>query len=611
MALGARAAIATLVALLAASGVDCSSGPSPSSLANAVGSGRLPQAGGPDVGTVSLAITLPGAVTIDVVDWTITAPGGPSDMSGGPADMSGGSATASGSSAQTILSDSVDVSHSASIQFQIGDIPAGAGYDLALSAISADATVACVGTAPFDITARTTTNVSVQLQCRASAPDAGSLAVTAVVTNCATVTGISVSPTETALRTSVDVSASATGPDPTALTYAWSASSGIFDNAAAAETKFTCTAVGPVTLTIAVTDTPQLDFNPCDPALDVESTVIECSPPPDNGIKAPTIVEYPLTPQTPPGCVFNCGEIQPFYVATGPDGALWFTAELQGQIGRMTIAGVESLYDIPPHVSGSETVFSNPVGLTGDNQGHVWVTDFGFNRLCRISTIASGCTFFSLPPSGSGGADPEGIAFGPDGNLWIVEEAAAAIARMTPTGQVDVFRLPSGFALPDWIVSGPDQNLWFTERAGFAGLDQPRIGRITTSGVITEFDFPTPGAAPMAIAAGPDGNLWFTEEDAHVSRIGKITPTGVMTEFLLGSTSNGTPLAPQGIAGGPDGNVWFTESTSGRVGRITPDGDIAEFDLASFSTPVGITLGPDGRLWYADSERGILGAISP
>ena len=48
-----------------------------------------------------------------------------------------------------------------------------------------------------------------------------------------------------------------------------------------------------------------------------------------------------------------------------------------------------------------------------------------------------------------------------------------------------------------------------------------KIGRISTSGTITEFPVPTSDSSPYGITAGPDGNLWFTE--AGGNKIGTST----------------------------------------------------------------------------------------
>jgi len=72
------------------------------------------------------------------------------------------------------------------------------------------------------------------------------------------------------------------------------------------------------------------------------------------------------------------------------------------------------------------------------------------------------------------------------------------------SGQVTIteYPLPTGSNGPNGIAKGPDGNLWFT--VWFTG----QIGRITTSGVVTEFPLSNTSAV---IAAGPDGNMWFTE----------------------------------------------------------------------------------------------------
>jgi len=141
------------------------------------------------------------------------------------------------------------------------------------------------------------------------------------------------------------------------------------------------------------------------------------------------------------------------------------------------------------------------------------------------------------------------------------------------------------------LVAGPDGNVWFTEEFGNA------IGRITPKGKVTEFSAGISlGAYPSGITAGPDGNLWFTERglqggilggDVLPGRIGRITPKGEVTEFSAGITTRTScaidgscgdePASPEAITAGPDGNLWFTERYAGRIGRITPDGVVTEF----------------------------------
>jgi hypothetical protein len=103
------------------------------------------------------------------------------------------------------------------------------------------------------------------------------------------------------------------------------------------------------------------------------------------------------------------------------------------------------------------------------------------------------------------------------------------------------------------------------------------------AGTITEF--PATGAS-YGITAGPDGNLWFTE--SSTGNVGRITPNGVVTEF--------TAHSGEGITAGPDGNLWFTDP-AGKIGRITTSGVVTEFSIhTQNSFPLGITTGPDGNL---------------
>lgn len=199
---------------------------------------------------------------------------------------------------------------------------------------------------------------------------------------------------------------------------------------------------------------------------------------------------------------------------------------------------------------------------------------------------------------------PQGIVTGPDGNLWITESFGRKVRSMTPSGTFTDF--PTSDRMVKFDTVGADGNIWFTESTDFGSCTCStggHIGRLTTSGQLTEFPIPTPYNKPYAITTGADGNVWFTEDG---SKIGKVTPAGVITEYTM-PTQQG--LADD-IAPGPDGNVWFPESLSDKIASITPAGVITEWQLPSGSAPEGLVTGPDNNLWIVESGSNNIGRLN-
>lgn len=183
-------------------------------------------------------------------------------------------------------------------------------------------------------------------------------------------------------------------------------------------------------------------------------------------------------------------------------------------------------------------------------------------------------------------------------------EISSAGAVQSPSGFVPASTatilevpLPAGpTSRPIGITSGPDGNLWVAER------DAHKIARITPAGAVTEFAL---DEEPDGIVAGSDGNLWFTEPVAPkfapgrgIGRIGRITVDGTITEFNT-PRQMGDPYAAAGlgITLGPDGNIWFLESNSRRLASITPDGVVNHEYVMTCCDIVDVTAGPDGNLW--------------
>ncbi|MEI9954425.1 MAG: virginiamycin B lyase [Pseudomonadota bacterium] len=223
---------------------------------------------------------------------------------------------------------------------------------------------------------------------------------------------------------------------------------------------------------------------------------------------------------------------------------------------------------------------------------------------------------FIIPTTG---ARALSLTPGPDGNVWFTENVGAKIGSITPEGTITEFPVPVGtfIGLTD-ITLGPDGNLWFTNNG--------EIGSITPDGTLMpQFR----GDLAVSITTGPDGNLWFrVPAPSVVSRrpgstrdsnlkpgsmsttsppaptaisgspieggggLGRITPEGEITEFEQANSNLGA------IVTGPDGNLWFTEYSENAIGRITPSGTIEEFPLPVGTGPRGITIGPDGNLWF-------------
>lgn len=201
------------------------------------------------VGALGLALELAPGETFAVVGYQIAGPQG---------------FTRSGT---------IDVALSSTISATIGGLPAGGGYSITLDATSTDAATSCTGGASFDVTATQTVPVNVRLRCQ-EAKRTGSVALNGVLNSCPSIDGISADPAQVVVGGSVSLLAVAHDSDagPASLGYSWSATGGTFSNASVANPKFTCTAIGPITATLTVSDGDP-DAN-CAATLD---TVITCS----------------------------------------------------------------------------------------------------------------------------------------------------------------------------------------------------------------------------------------------------------------------------------------------------------------------------------------------
>jgi virginiamycin B lyase len=243
-------------------------------------------------------------------------------------------------------------------------------------------------------------------------------------------------------------------------------------------------------------------------------------------------------------------------------------------------------------------VFPNTIVAGPD--GNLWFTLAISNEIGRI-TQTGVVKRFPLPtplPPGFEPQGPIGIIVGRDGRLWFAENAQSQLGAIDPrTAVIQEFPLPLATG-PWYLTLGSDGMFWITELFATS-----QIGRATRRGrQVRTYDMP-PGVGPISLAGGitlgTDGRVWFGAPGAN--SIGAISHSGTVTLYPLPALRAGDRV-PAFIISGPDGNLWFTEQGSNQIGRMRTDGTLlGEFDIPTpGSAPNQITVGPDGNIWFTE-----------
>jgi polyhydroxybutyrate depolymerase len=284
---------------------------------------------------------------------------------------------------------------------------------------------------------------------------------------------------------------------------------------------------------------------------------------------------------------------EPFDIAAGPSGDIWFTEFRADKIGRISPAGVISEFRVP-------TAGAGPYQITTGPDGTMWFTEYNTTKIGRVSPGGQ-VTEFTMPRPSYGGVGITGSASGP---VWAADPAGY-IDRITAHGEVSRTRLPAGSGIPFAIAQRSDKSIWFSELTGYFEYSRVLVRLRAGSSVLTPaWTLANHDSNIDALAAGPDGTMWFT--DFGSSQIGELQPAGHLRLFADPSPYGGL----SDIANGPDSAMWFTEQ-SGLIGRVTADGTFSQLALpAPGSQPDGITSGPGRTIWVAETGADAIARIT-
>lgn len=185
--------------------------------------------------------------------------------------------------------------------------------------------------------------------------------------------------------------------------------------------------------------------------------------------------------------------------------------------------------------------------------------------------------------------NPTGIAFGPDGNMYVTNRAKGEVYLVSPSGINPVHA--NGLGIATGLAFDPDGVLYVGDRTG-------TIYRVPSFGKVEEFAALEPSVAAYHLAFGPDGRLYVSAPGlASHDAIYAIDRTGQAERFAVGFGR------PQGLAFDREGNLYAAACYSGRRGifRISPDGREIQHVVAGMNI-VGLCFTRDGHLIAATNE---------
>lgn len=305
----------------------------------------------------------------------------------------------------------------------------------------------------------------------------------------------------------------------------------------------------------------------------------------------------------------------------------------------VAVAGV-----VPASASGSVTEYGPlpSIPVSGvcethfDSGGNLWIEQYLSSQVARFTPETNTFTEYATPMPLS---VPGGMAFGPDGGLWMPEVTGNALLRVdTADGSMREYPLPwlnalnttafdlplhLGLGLANDIAAGPDGAMWFTlgglnaigrfDPASHQFAEYPVPGEILGQ-VQSLFGIVKPGPGTTIVMDLPQQNAVVTFD----------VFTHDFTRYAMP-----TPLSfPVGVWTAKDGSIWVTESLGMKIARIAPaTGSIQEFPLfgiggllttvegdllhGSLGNPLPlpgpITQGSDGALYFALSFPAVVG----